>query len=59
MKQIKVRFEGVEVKDGNMAIIYIPDHTQILQAGKRYEIVIEGLSFEKWEGKQRSESERR
>ncbi|GAI46078.1 unnamed protein product [marine sediment metagenome] len=58
MKQIKVRFEGIEVKDGNMAITYIPDQTQILQAGKRYEIIIEGLSFEKWEGKQRSEAER-
>lgn len=58
MTQIKVRFEGIEVKDGNMAIIYIPDQTQILQAGKRYEITIEGLSFEKWEGEQRSEGER-
>ena len=41
MKQVKVRFEAIEVKDGSLAIIYIPDQTQILQAGKRYEIVIE------------------
>jgi len=60
VKDIHVRFAGVEKAPDSeqLSIIYIPDNRQILLPGRRYRIVIEGLSFEKWEGKQRSEAER-
>ena len=48
MKQIRVKFAGIEVNepyDGTLKIIYIPEQRQILQPGKEYEIVIEGLGF--------------
>lgn len=41
MKEIKARIE-IEPKDkGDIEIIYIPDTTQILQAGKRYHIILD------------------
>lgn len=47
MKNIKVRFAGIDPKpyDGTFTIIYIPDQNQILKAGQRYSITIEGLSY--------------
>jgi len=45
-KEIRVRFAGVEkAKGGEFSIIYIPDQTHFLKAGKRYRIVLEGLSY--------------
>lgn len=59
MKTITVRFAGIEkAPDGNLSIIYIPDQTQVLKAGQKYRIEIEGLSYEESVAKQRSEAER-
>ncbi|GAI94170.1 unnamed protein product [marine sediment metagenome] len=60
MKDIHVRFAGIEKapESEQLSIIYIPDNRQILLPGRRYRIIIEGLSFEKWEGKQHSKAER-
>lgn len=48
VKEIRVRFAGIEKAPDSeeLSIIYIPDTTQILQAGRRYRVIIEGLSFE-------------
>ena len=48
MKNIKVRFAGIVVdsKDKNFSVIYIPDQDQRLRAGQKYQITVEGLSFE-------------
>jgi len=47
MKKVKVNFAGIEKsKDGKLSIIYIPDQTQVLHAGQKYRIVIEGLTYE-------------
>ncbi len=47
MKEIRVRFAGIEKsKDGELSIIYIPDTRQVLMPGKKYQIIIEGLSYE-------------
>ena len=46
-KEIHVRFAGVEkAPDGQFSIIYIPGNRQILLPGRRYRIVIEGLTYE-------------
>ncbi|GAH65262.1 unnamed protein product [marine sediment metagenome] len=47
MKEIHVTFAGVEkAPDGQFSIIYIPGNRQILLPGKRYKIVIDGLSYD-------------
>lgn len=47
MKEIHVKFAGVEkAPDGQFSIIYIPDNRQLLLPGRKYKIVIEGLSYE-------------
>lgn len=47
MKEIRVKFAGIEKsKDGKLSIIYVPDTRQVLMPGKRYQITIEGLSYE-------------
>ena len=54
MKDIHVAFAGVEkAPDGKFSIIYIPGNRQVLLPGRKYRIVIEGLSYEesKPEGK--------
>jgi len=49
MKVVKVNFAGIEKsKDGKLSIIYIPNQTQMLRAGQKYQIVIEGLTYEEW-----------
>ena len=60
MQEIKVKFAGIEKsKDGQLSILYIPNQTQVLVAGKKYQIVIEGLSYEEWgSGKKRRKSNR-
>ncbi len=46
-KEIRVRFAGIEKgPGGEFCIHYIPDETQVLKAGWRYKIVLEGLTYE-------------
>lgn len=46
-KEIRVRFAGVEkAENGEFSIMYIPDQTHFLKAGKRYQIILEGLTYE-------------
>jgi len=60
VKDIHVRFAGIEKAPDSeqLSIIYIPDNRQILLPGKRYRIIIEGLTYNESKGKQRSEAER-
>ena len=47
MKVIKVRFDGIEKSpDGKFSIIYTPDNTQVLRAGVKYRIEVEGLTYD-------------
>lgn len=57
MKEIRVRFAGIEKAPDSeeLSIIYIPDNRQILEPGRRYRIIIEGLSFEKHGATKKSE----
>lgn len=41
MREIKVRIEIEPKEKGDIEIIYIPDTTQVLQAGKRYHIILD------------------
>lgn len=41
MRQIKARIEIEPKEKGDIEIIYIPDTTQILEAGKRYLIILD------------------
>ena len=47
MKEIHVRFAGVEKSpDGKFSIIYIPGTRQVLEPGKKYLIVLDGLTYD-------------
>ncbi|MBA7638829.1 hypothetical protein ES703_46485 [subsurface metagenome] len=47
MKEIHVTFAGIEkAPNDQFSIIYIPDNRQILLPGRRYKIVIDGLSYD-------------
>ncbi|MBA7637522.1 hypothetical protein ES703_45167 [subsurface metagenome] len=47
MKEIHVKFAGVEkAPGGQFSILYIPDQRQVLYPGRRYRIVLDGLTYE-------------
>ncbi|GAJ19761.1 unnamed protein product [marine sediment metagenome] len=56
MKEIHVTFAGVEKSpDGQFSIIYIPENRQILLPGRRYQIVLDGLSYDESKPQEKKE----
>ena len=56
MKEIHVKFAGIEkAPGGELSFIYIPGQPQVLHPGKKYRIILNGLSYE--ESKPRSPEE--
>lgn len=46
MEEIRVTYASIEMGEGGaFTIIYIPDQRQILEAGRRYKIIIDGLTY--------------
>ncbi len=48
MKDIHVRFANIEKAPDSeqLSIIYIPDNRQILLPGRRYRIILNGLTYQ-------------
>ena len=47
MKEIHVTFAGIEkAPNGKFSIIYTPDERQILEPGRKYRIVLDGLTYD-------------
>ncbi|GAJ05234.1 unnamed protein product [marine sediment metagenome] len=56
VERIHVKFAGVEKSpDGQFSIIYIPENRQILLPGQRYEIILDGLSYDESKPKEKKE----
>ena len=54
MKEIHVRFSGVEkAAGGQFSIIYTPANRQVLLPGRKYKIVLDGLSYEESKPKEK------